>query len=143
MKKDELNKLIDNGLDRLNEKAKIQKDEANRKALILPGAKTVIKIGVITCLVYLFFIGLYSYDIKAPLFTLVFWSYPLLIAYMMLSTAINYDRDTCTENFFNLLLVYAILGIVGFYFYEKFVLYISSIGYQITIPFINYTLELI
>lgn len=143
MKNDELNKLIDNSLDRLSEKAKIQKHEAEKKALILPSAKTVIRIGIIIGLIFAFCISLYYYDIKAPLFTLAFWSFPLLTVYMMFSIVVNYDRDIDIEKLFNLMVIYATASIVGFYYYKKFIVYILSIDYQIAIPFFNYTLQLI
>ena len=142
MNKNELDKIVDRGLIRLNEKAHKQQYEAQKQALIFPSKKTSLFIILSVGLPYLITFSLYSIGIKAPIFTLGFWTYPIFVLFMMFMIVINKDKVCITDGFLLLAFFFMILCLGGQILYEKFLNFVLESGYFIIIPIFNTPINL-
>ena len=143
MNKNELDKIVDRGLIRLNEKAHKQQYEAQKQALIFPSKKTIGFTILSVGLPYLITFSLYSIGIKAPIFTLGFWTYPIFVLFMMFMIVINKDKVCITDGFLLLAFFFMILCLGGQILYEKFLNFVLESGYFIVIPIFNTPINLI
>ena len=143
MNKNELDKIVDRGLIRLNEKAHKQQYESQKQALIFPSKKLSLFIILSVGLLYLITFSLYSIGIKAPIFTLGFWTYPIFVLFMMFMIVINKDKVCITDGFLLLAFFFMILCLGGQILYEKFLNFVLESGYFIVTPIFNTPINLI
>lgn len=143
MNKNELDKIIDRGLIRLNVKAHKQQYEAQQKSLILPSKKASLFILISVSLLYLVTFSLYCIGIKAPMFTLGFWTYPIFALFLMFLIVINTDRVGLTDGFLLLAFFVIMFCLGGLNLYEKFLKFVLESGYFIAIPILNIPINLI
>lgn len=141
MKNDDLDKLIDQSLTRLDAKAAVDREKALAMAPILPSLKTVLIIVVVTCIAFGLSGGLFLNGIKTPLFNLGFWSYPLLLLFLMTLLVGNYEKMNLDVSIL-VITIYIIFFVLTFPLYEKFLNFMIDSGYNMVVPFVNYIIEI-
>lgn len=139
MKNDELDKLVERGLSRLEYKAIKQQEKKQSEKLIFPSFSFII--GFILQVLILFALAGWFYfrGIKGILFSLGFWTLPFLVLFMMCTLVLNYDRNKANELLI-LIFVYMLFCFLAFPLYSKFLNFITDSGYTVIIPFFNFPL---